>query len=302
MPATPTAGFTVRKVIDRQQEGLSAASFLAPASWRDHSSVVWNYANYSQPVAISIEVHEPGTAAAFFSYPTVDLFWLRPAGRFYRPGQNVGCLLYGQPISPQSALTGFVQHARGNSADFRIRESHGLPDLPRVLHLTGNDHPRALSVEVTYVDGNGQPLEEEFFAVYYSVDIPYDGPQGRMWQTNWGLKAVHSFRAPQGGLDARQPLFAAIAKSFWPNPQWVQRYAAVNKYLAAQFNRNLQAGYGEIAAAAQLSKQISSNNDAMIASIDTSLRAPSHPAARSSNLNVDGYDEYLRGVDTAGCS
>ena len=40
--------------------------------------------------------------------------------------------------------------------------------------------------------------------MYYWVDIPYDGPQGRSWQTNWGLVSVHSFRAPAGTLERRQ--------------------------------------------------------------------------------------------------
>jgi hypothetical protein len=127
-------------------------------------------------------------------------------------------------------------------------------------------------VKVTY-DLNGRPVEEEFYAVYYSVDVPYDGPQGRTWQTNWGLTSLHSFRASAGTLDTRRPIFAAVAKSFRPNPAWMERLTAINAYLQQQFNRQIQAGYDQIAAAAALSRQISANNDAMIAAIDRQLEA-----------------------------
>ena len=76
---------------------------------------------------------------------------------------------------------------------------------------------QGIGVKVAY-EFQGKPLEEEFYAVYDSVNIPYDGPQGRTWQINWGLVALHSFRAPAGTLERRLPVFAAIAKSFRPNP------------------------------------------------------------------------------------
>src|SRR6266851_8490664 len=85
---------------------------------------------------------------------------------------------------------------------------------------SSNQH--GIGVKITY-DLNGKPVEEEFYAVHYSIDIPYDGPQGRTWQINWGLIGVHSFRAPAGTLDRRRPVFAAIAKSFRPNPTWEAR-------------------------------------------------------------------------------
>jgi hypothetical protein len=75
--------------------------------------------------------------------------------------------------------------------------------------------------------------------------------------------------------------------------------AAINACLRQEFNRQLQAGYDQIAAAAQLSRQISANNDAMIASIDRQLAATrsasSGTASRSAN---DKFSDYIRGVDT----
>ena len=149
---------------------------------------------------------------------------------------------------------------------------------------------------------NGKPVEEEFYAVSYSVSIPYDGPQGRTWQINWGLNCLHSFRGGLGTLDKRRAVFAAIAKSFRPNPAWIQRKLAIDAYLAQEFNRQLRAGYDQIAAAAQLSRQISANNDAMVASIDRQLAASRNSAGNSagstSRNSADNFDDYIRGVDT----
>jgi curved DNA-binding protein CbpA len=131
------------------------------------------------------------------------------------------------------------------------------------------------------------------------VEIPYDGPQGRTWQINWGLNSVHSFRAPTGTLDRRRPVFAAIARSFRPNPAWQQRLAAVNAFFQEQFNQQLQAGYDQIAAAGQLSRQISANNDAMLAAIDSRLRASRAASNSSSGRSAnDKFSDYIRGVET----
>jgi hypothetical protein len=300
LPVIDDENFTVRSIIDRQQGGIPAGIYIAPSQWQDRSEVVWNYSHSSQPVSISVAVEKPGAADAFYAYPTVDLFWLRPVSNYFHVGQNFGGLLFAEPMAPQTALAGFVQRARGNLPGYHVVGMRSLPDLPQALHLPGNDHPQGLGMKVIYT-ANGQSVEEEFYGVYYSIDIPYDGPQGRTWQINWGLKALHSFRASAGSLDRRRAVFAAMAKSFRPNPAWVQRAAAINQSLTAQFNQNLRAGYDQIAAAAQLSRQISANNDAMIASIDARLQASRRSSSGGGNNGRnqgDAFDDYIRGVDT----
>jgi hypothetical protein len=292
--------FTVRTIIDHQQGNLPVATFVAPQSWRDQSQVIWNYANYSNPVTSAVDVQSPSGDEVFHMYPSVDLFALRPDMGFYRPGQNVGGQIFAHPMAAASALLTFVQNVRHGVQHLQIVGSKDLPDLPAVLQLPPTKTQTGIGLKVTY-DLNGKPTEEEFYAVYYKADIPYDGPQGRTWQTNWGLMALHSFRAPLGTLDKRRPVFAAMAKSIRRNPAWQQRLKAINAYLAEQFNRQLQAGYNQIAAAGALSRQISANSDAFLASVDRSLQASrtsegsGATVGRSSN---DKFDDYIRGVDT----
>jgi hypothetical protein len=259
--------------------------------------VSWNYAHHSNPVTIATSAENPANAEAVFGYPAAQFFYLRPHPGWYQPGQNVGGLVFLDGMSPEQALVSFVRQARGGAPGLRFVGSKELPGLAAALQMPPAQNQRGLGVKIAY-DLRGTPVEEEFYAVSYQVEIPYDGPQGRTWQINWGLNALHSFRAPAGTLDQKRPVFAAIAKSFRPNPAWQQRLGAIYQYLAAEFNRQLQAGYDAIAAAGRLSQQISANNDAMLAAIDGQLRASqasSGAAARSAN---DRFSDYVRGVET----
>jgi hypothetical protein len=293
--------FDTRQITDSQQGGLAVGVVSVPENWRFNSQVVWNYAHHSNPVAISTSVENPANEEALFSFPALQLFCLRPISGYYQPGQNVGGLIFFEQQPPVQTLTTFVQRTRGGLPKFQIVGSKDLPGLAAALRLTGSQNQSGVGVKVAY-ELNGKPVEEEFYAVGYSVSIPYDGPQGRTWQINWGLNGLHSFRAPPGTLDKRRAVFAAMAKSFRPNPTWVQRKSAIDAYLAQEFNRQLQAGYNQIAAAAQLSRQISANNDAMIASIDHQLVASrsyvGNSAGSQSRTSAENFDDYIRGVDT----
>lgn len=294
--------FTTRQIIDRQQGGLPAYVFIAPEQWRDHSQVTWNYEHHSNPVTLSVSAENPANAEAFFAHPNLLLFSLRPDLGYFRPGQNIGGLIYARERrTSEHVLLPFIQQLRGRLPKFQVIGSKELPELGAALKIPSSPNQRGVGIKVTY-ELEGKPVEEEFYAIGDSVDIPYDGPQGRSWQNNWGLTFIHSFRAPTGTLERRREVFAAMAKSFRPNPAWQQRRSAVLAYIAEQFNRQLQAGYDQIAAAAQMSAQISANNDAMIASIDRQLAASRSLGAAageaSGRSTTAKFDDYVRGVET----
>ena len=288
--------FTTRTVQDEKQ-GLPVCVFRAPEKWRDRTEVVWNYADVSNPVSAAGSIENPDNDEAFFSFAAARCFWCTPNYGFSKPGQKSLGLLEAQRIPAAQALQYVVQQARGREAKLKLIGTKDLPELAASLKMPPSDKERGVGLKVTY-EHNGHPVEEEFYGIYYSVDIPYDGPQGRSWQNNWGLYWLHSFRAPLGTLDKRRPVFAAIAKSFRQNPAWQQRKAAIDAYLSEQFNQQLQAGYNQIAAAAQLSRQISANNDAMIASIDRRLQSTRSTAPAATRSSTDNFDDYIRGVET----
>jgi hypothetical protein len=294
--------FTPRVVRD-QQQGLVLSVFQAPESWRDQSQVVWNYAHVENPVERTLSVENPNNDEALYAYPAARYVWCEPNYGLSNPGQNTFGQIDARPVPPLQALTYFVRQARAGFPKLQFVGYKELPELPAALHQTAPQNQKwtGLAVKVTY-ERNGHPIEEEFYCIPYSNKIPYDGPQGRSWQNNWGLDSLHSFRAPLGALDKRRAIFATIAKSGRPNPAWQQRCQAIQTYLNDQFNRQLQAGYDRIAAAGRLSRQISANNDAMIASIDRQLassRAGSGGSGGSqARSGADNFDDYIRGVET----
>jgi hypothetical protein len=293
-PAATSEPFAVREVHDAAQGGMLAGVVSAPASWKVDVNIAWNYEDISAPLQVTSSFVNPASPEAVFGFGSYPCFDLQPRG-YFQPGRRYGGLLYARPQPPVGTLAGFVREARHGADGLRFVGSKDLPDLPAAMRLPPSPDQHGVGVKVAY-DLDGKPIEEEFYAVHYVTRIPYDGPQGRTWQINWGLADIHSFRAPAGTLDRRRPVFAAVAKSFHANPAWEARVKAVDAYLADQFNRQLQAGYDQIAAAGAVSRQISANNDAMIANIDQQLASSgATPTARAES---DQFDDYIRGVET----
>ncbi len=216
-PSVMGERLTTRTITDQQQGGLVVGVVAVPASWRFNSQVVWNYANNSNPVTIGMSAENPASAEAVFGYPPARYFYLRPQTGMFRPGQNVGGLTFAVAQPPVQVLARLIRQARATAPKLQFVGNKDLPELPAALQLPPSPNQRGLGIKVTYELG-GQPMEEEFYGVFDSVDIPYDGPLGRTWQINWGFLGLHSFRAPLGTLDRRRPVFAAVAKSFRAEP------------------------------------------------------------------------------------
>lgn len=295
--------FTKRLVVDQEQGGIPVCAFMAPATWKEKSQVKWTYSNMSNPVTAAVNIENPSNEEACFLYPAALFFCLRPDGGRNRPGQSYGGLIYTRSVGePAPTLLAIVQRLRTGMDNFKVIGSRDMPDLPKSLHTPSSQNQKGVGVKVTY-EFNGKPIEEEFYGVFDFIKIPYDGPQGRTWQINWGITGLHSFRAAAGTLEKRLPIFTATMKSFKPNPAWQERVKAVNAYLGEEFNRQLKAGYDNIAAAGRLSKQISANNDAMLARIDKQLaasQAARRPAGTETEprTSTDKFDDYVRGVET----
>jgi hypothetical protein len=284
------------RVIEDRQQRMQAAVVAVPANWTYDSQITWNYGWVSNPLNATSTARNPANEEAVFGLGNFEYFDLRPSPP-YRPGQNIGGLIYAPPVPPMQALANLIQAQRGREAAFTFVGSKELPDLPAALKMQPSQNQQGIGIKVSYTL-SGKPVDEEFYAVGYQVSVPYDGPQGRTYQINWGLLSVHSFRGPAGTLDQRRPVFAAIVKSLRLNPAWEQRVGVVNRYLADQFNRQLQAGYDQIAAAAALSRQISANNDAMLATIDSQLAASRATGGGPDTSGAAKFDDYIRGVTT----
>ena len=289
------------RVIQDTTQRLPFGVMAVPASWKLDGRLDWSYAHVELPVIFSFRAQNPANEEAVFGYPQEAYYELNPPDRFTPIGQNGLGYTHLPPMPPLQTLVRFIQRTRRNVGGLKFEGYKELPGLPKAMkadQYKQDRPPTGLGIKVSYTL-NGRPAEEEFYAVSIINTVPYNGPQGRTYEIYWGTTALFSFRAPSGTLDQRRPVFAAIVKSFRPNPAWQARDQAIQKYLNEEFNRNLQRGYAQIAAAAALSKQISANNDAMLANIDRQLaQSRTYSTPGGGRSPADKFNDYIRGVDT----
>jgi hypothetical protein len=160
----------------------------------------------------------------------------------------------------------------------------------------------AMSMRVRYTL-NGAPAEEDFFTFYTAVQtIPYTGPQGTSHEFHRLLWLSHAVGATDGLLPSVYPLLGTVAASIRPDENYQRHIQAVQGYITAQFNAYLQRGYDSIAAAGQLSRTISANNDALLSSMQqqraaqTRADAARRAAAGGGTSPNDAFSQYIRGT------
>jgi len=291
---------TPRQVVDHQQGDVVAEVFQAPETWTDRSEVRWNFRDASNPASIVVAVENPGSLEGLFLYPAQEFVAVQGVSRQGPTGTGQ---TWGNPVPPAQALSAFAQQVRGSLPSFRIVANHEAADLPALRQMDASQHAFGIAVRVTY-ELQGKAMEEDFFAAYHQANVCSNTAGGRACQTNWGLYAPDSVRAPAGTLDQRRPLFAAIQSSFHQNPAWAQKAVAIRSQIGAQQMQSINAGFRRTQAAGQRASQIVANADARRETTGRQMSA--HIAAggygagggnggRNSN---DQADDYLRGVTT----
>lgn len=294
--------FRLHQVIDRRHDGVVVSVFEYPARWEARSDVTWNFQNTSVPVTAFAQAYNPSGTEAIGFLPPELYFWLNEGVGFYTPGQDVQGSLFLMPMPAADALAQFVvPKYRGDRPGLRVAGGGPAPQLAQRLGVNpGGARTEDAYVKLEYTE-NGRPFEEEFYGMKFSQDVPYYGPQGMWLQVNWGFMRLLSFRAEKGALDAARETFWRVAGSVKVNPRWEQLYAQVLQQLKAAFDQQLQAGYDVIRNAGQLSNAISANNDAMLDSFEQQRQAARQTSARRDAPGyspTDGFDEYVRGVET----
>jgi hypothetical protein len=305
--------FVKRVISDPGQGGMTAATIHVPEAWRFESKIEWHYGWVEYPLSVSAQAENPTNAEAYFDYPLVRLettdvppnlrqFLPKPPN----PGERLPTgALWLAPRPPQQALALFIQKVRVNLPKFRWIGKQDLPDLVKALGIQPWPNDHGIAVKIGY-ELNGQPVEEAFFGVYY---LSKQGNPGDIQQTNWGFRALRSFRAPEGTLEKRMPVFCAIAKSVNPDPKWAERTQAINARLVALFNQRLKEGYDQMAAAQRLSEQVMKNQEEFSSSVNAWILANrenggSRPAegtgksAGGGRSAADLISDQIKGVDT----
>ena len=113
----------------------------------------------------------------------------------------------------------------------------------------------------------------------------------------------HSVGAIEGLLPSTYPLLATIVGSIRSDEAYQRHVQAVKAHITAQYDAAMKRGYDSIAAAGQLSRSISANNDALLSSMQSQRAAQNRAdsarrtaAQAGSSGSGDGFSQYLRGT------
>jgi hypothetical protein len=295
--ATPRPQFQPYPIVDRQQGGLVVGTLAVPAGWQATSRVAWNYAECSFPVRMAARVASPDGSAWIETFSSELFYWLEPGDTSTPVGGSSLGMIHKPGIGVAEAMQRYlIGRYRGRAQNLKVVGFRQIPNLPQALGkqaIPGD----SLAARIHYTV-NGHQVDEELFCLLTARQrIPYHGPQGTTFEDHRYLGYAFAMGAVDGKLDSMNPLLGYIASSFRPDPVWERHRDQVQARLNAQFNANIARGYQRIAAAGALSRQISANNDAMIASMDAQRAASNRASARSSYASSDGFDQYIRGTE-----
>ncbi|MBI3478301.1 MAG: hypothetical protein HY010_21430 [Acidobacteria bacterium] len=314
-PAKGTEKFAERVITDTEHGGMRAATIHLPEKWHYESKIEWHYGWVEYPLSFSSHAENPDNAEAYFQYPLLrfDFTELPPQSRQYEKGRKPGPgerlptgAFSSPPQPPMQALAKFIKKTRPDVANFKWLGQQDLPGLAKALHLDPRPNQHGVAIKIGY-DLNGQPVEEAFFGVYYLSQGANAGVNaGTIKQTNWGLQALQSFRAPAGTLEKRMPMYCVIAKSMYVNPQWTRLSKAINDKMVADFNQKLKEGYDQLRAAQAIVEQTMRQQASLLANFNKQEEAFRSSGGVDDSFLRDGgarsaadhWDDVIRGVDT----
>jgi hypothetical protein len=306
-PRRPAAAarvqFRVQPIVDEQQGGLVVATITVPQSWTVQSRVVWKYEDASHPVRAAARAEAPDGSAWVEYFPNEVFYWLEPV----RSPVPVGGRSLGMIHAPNIRLPDAMRHFviapyRGRMERLEVVGTRPVRGLPEAFHLPPSPG-EAMAVRLRYVVA-GHTVDEDVYGMLGSGNrIPYTGPQGTWYESHRPLVLTHAVGAIDGKLDGLYPLLGFIATSVTIDPAWEAHRQQVMQQLSVEFNRMIARGYAQIQAAAQLSRTISANSDAMLASIEAQRKAQAQrdaarrAASAESRSPSDEFSLYIRGTE-----
>ncbi|MEI9814460.1 MAG: hypothetical protein WDO18_18260 [Acidobacteriota bacterium] len=293
--------FRVQEVADKTQGGLVGLRYAVPQDWKADGRFDWNYSDLYTPLRVSTRAEAPDGSAWVETYPAELFYWLDPrwdGPNPTAPGKIGG--IHHRDIRLMEAMQRYIlTRYRGKEKNLQILGARPVTNLPQALGQPATPG-NGVCIRIRYESG-ADTIDEEFYGFMTDkLTIPYNGPQGTTYEYHRSLSLLHSIGAKNNGLESMRPVLGLIASSFQVDKVWLQRYQAVTKQLSDAYQQALARGYAQIAAAGQLSRAISANNDAMIAAMDQQRAQTNAASARADDRAykaVDNFDGYIRGTE-----
>ena len=296
----PAPGRNLLQIRDPQLALVLGAIDL-PTGWTGQSGVEWHPDWPSNPVISWARVADPTANVGVDFLPAQSYAWVEPNPGLAPPGTFWAGQTSLRPAPAAATLAGWVvPKLRGPQA--LVVSSGPEPELATKLSVPPDPgvtfEGASARVEVD------QYSEQWLGLAYYRSEPPQYGPMGPLTQVSWGFYRLLVLRAPTGTLDEHSETLWSVVRSLRVNPEWEQRGRETIQNIQQGARMQMAQGYATIAAAGQISRQISAGNDAMIAGMDAgraaqhladAARRQQEPAARDQTA---GFDDYIRGVQT----
>jgi hypothetical protein len=307
--AAPRAGklaFTRYEVTDPNFGNMRVATLAIPAGWHATSQVKWNFGSANYPVQVRVRVESPDHKMWIDMLPMDAVYWMDRFTQGLRVGQRSFGAVYAPNATIEQAMENLVVKPwRGGVANLQFVSKRPVDPAKLAKAFKFPDlKGEAMAMRVRYTL-NGAPVDEEFFSVYTPVQtLTYNGPQGTGHEYHRVLMLCHAVGATDGLLPSVYPLLGTVASSIERDENWQKHVQNVSQNITAQYNAALQRGYDSIAAAGQMSRNISANNDAFLASMQQQRAAQNRADAQrraASNSSGgtdpnDGFSQYMRGT------
>ncbi len=294
--------FVTHTVTDPEFGNMRVGTLSVPEGWRVTSQVKWDFGSANYPVHSRVRVESPDGRMWIELLPYDVVYWLEPVYQRIPIGQRS----FGAVYAPQATMEQALEHlvvrpARAQMPGFAIVGKRPV-NAQRMAQAFNQPEAKgeAMAMRVKYTV-NGRPAEEDIFGFYAAtVTIPYIGPQGRSAEYHRMIAVPHAVGATDGLLASVYPLLATVVSSIRLDEHFLQHRQAISQQITVQFNAALQRGYDRIAAAGQLSRTISANNDAMLASMQqqrvAQQRADAQRRANTASSTTDAFSQYIRGT------
>ncbi len=296
----PTSGRNLHQIRDPHL-GLILGAVDLPAGWTAMSGVTWRPDWPSNPVSSWARTADPVTQVGIDFLPAQSYAWLEPNPGMIARGASFGGQTSLPPAPATETLTQrVIPQMLGPTA--RVIEVGSDPELIERLQA-----PQQLGTRFEAVTAKVElpGLSERWYGLaFYRVEPPQYGPMGPLTQTNWGFYRLVVFHAPTGMLDEHVETLWAVVDGLKINPAWEKKAAATMNDIAQGATLQMAHGYADIAAAGQISRQISADNNAMIADMDATRFAYNLAEERLRHAQLAArdptsvFDEAIRGVQT----
>lgn len=285
-PAAPPAlRLAPHAVHDPMVNGVEAFRLLVPSGWKVEGGVVWRQ-QYSNLASASLRLTNPDAPERLEFFPVTPYAWVEGGMWGAQPGQiYMGNELRPTITDPQRFVQEVVWPSFRRGVSARIVGVEEMPELARLVAQQNGGQgvqaeARSARVRLEYREGS-RTMQED---VYVTLGF-YSSPM-MPGSVIWKAERLFAFAAEKGRIDERKDLVQAIVNSVRLSPQWFAGYMQV-------FELWQKGQYQAIADAGRISRQISRNNDEILAMYHSAWEQQQ----KSQDAVADSWSRYMRGEE-----